>query len=233
MPPLLANVHARFIAAKFDTEGIRPQFARNAVTNRVHVVAPADTQPAYTDRTEAAFDFALGRRLMVCGTIVAFNKGGLEKGGHPVYSFDDDDLCQRCWKAFGEQAWILFDANRQPDTDTDTDTLLDTEGTTTMIEYLVTSERIGRTDNISWRVFADNPAQLSSQITALVRPLLRSAIFEVLLDMNEGTGVIMCGAHVGGRFTFADLADLTALDTFDTRADEAETVANGTGVASP
>lgn len=74
-----------------------------------------------------------------------------------------------------------------------------------MSTYLVTFERIGRNRNPAelWATVA-NPQDLAAQVYRHARPHLGSKDVEVLVNFETGSGVIMCGARVGGSFALAE-----------------------------
>lgn len=211
----VVNAHARWIIGKYDLEGARPLFARNAVSDCVHVLAPGETQPPHESHAAGLLDFHLGRHVMVCGSVVTFNRGGMEKSGHLVAHFDDDTLCRRCVKAFGQRAWILFHRDCRPDTRPD----IRTEPEETMNRYLVTFDRIGRTHNLTMSATVADPQALTGQIAKFARPYLRSRLFEVTIDTDTGEGIIMCGGNNGGTFTFAAANDTPSGTSTDESAD--------------
>lgn len=71
-----------------------------------------------------------------------------------------------------------------------------------MPSYLVEFERIGRNRGVRPMTFAvDGEADLSRSLRAVARQHLRSTDFDVMLDMEAGTGWFACGMHSGGNFS--------------------------------
>ena len=68
--------------------------------------------------------------------------------------------------------------------------------------YCVTFERIGRNHNVAaLGVDVANADELAEEIHKYARPHLRSADYEVCVDLETGEGSIICGMHCGGQFT--------------------------------
>lgn len=70
----------------------------------VHVVGPDEDQPAYTD----VADYYLNRRVR---TVCGFDIRRTALQGAYVGTFDDDLLCSRCHRLFGDDGWMIFDDN--------------------------------------------------------------------------------------------------------------------------
>lgn len=71
-----------------------------------------------------------------------------------------------------------------------------------MKTYLVTFDRIGRNHNVEpLNVQSDGPNHLAEQIYHYARPHLRSRDVDVVVDLDAGSGHILCGFNNGGTFT--------------------------------
>lgn len=72
--------------------------------------------------------------------------------------------------------------------------------------YKIEFERIGRNKSVAAiEVCALGEADLARQIRTAARPHLRSADFDVMLDMDAGAGRFACGTHSGGNFSVTRL----------------------------
>lgn len=71
-----------------------------------------------------------------------------------------------------------------------------------MQTYHITFDRIGRNHNVAPMIATvTDPDQLAAYIHKHARPHLRSRDYDVIVDMDKGTGFIACGMHTGGEFT--------------------------------
>jgi len=113
-PLVVRNRHAAKLIELFDATGQELRFAESTQGTRVHVVAPAETQPPPATKIDAIVDFGVGACTMVCGVRLTLHKGGLEKGGYLVGYFADERLCVSCHRAFGDRAEIIFENNLPP-----------------------------------------------------------------------------------------------------------------------
>lgn len=76
-----------------------------------------------------------------------------------------------------------------------------------MKTYQVEFKRVGRNHHVApITVAVEGEADLCRRIRAHVRPHLRSRDFDVMLDLEAGTGWLACGMHSGGRFTVRSAA---------------------------
>jgi hypothetical protein len=77
--------------------------------------------------------------------------------------------------------------------------------------YQVTFDRIGRMHDVAplQLTFRARPIDVADKVAEAVytyaRPHLRSRDVEVSVDIENHTGSIFCGFHIGGSFTLADL----------------------------
>lgn len=72
------------------------------------------------------------------------------------------------------------------------------------LRYSIRFDRIGRHHKLAPNpvtIDADGEADLARQLRAIARAHLRSRDFDVMLDLDAGTGFFACGLHNGGEFT--------------------------------
>lgn len=70
-----------------------------------------------------------------------------------------------------------------------------------MITYVVTFERVGRYRDLPpLTVRAKDGDHLAKEIYRYVRPSLRSRDVEIVVDIETGDGMIVCGVRSGGTF---------------------------------
>jgi hypothetical protein len=71
--------------------------------------------------------------------------------------------------------------------------------------YICTFERIGRNHYVPpLDVIADHPDEIAFAVYNYARPRLASTDVEVVADLEEMSGTIYVGFHVGGRFTIME-----------------------------
>jgi hypothetical protein len=73
------------------------------------------------------------------------------------------------------------------------------------IKYRIEFERIGRNRDVEpLAVKATNHDDLVEQVYWYARPHLGSRDVDVYVDLEKGTGGILCGFNSGGRFTVTE-----------------------------
>lgn len=76
-----------------------------------------------------------------------------------------------------------------------------------MKTYRVTFERIGRNHHVApMTAKVVDTDQLAEYIHKHARPHLRSRDYDVIIDLEKGTGSIACGFHSGGEVTITQEA---------------------------
>ncbi len=105
-----------------DSCGEQMRFVMALPSRVVHVLTSLEELTTVNGTAfEKIMALMLGPAQTICGKRLELNRGGLEKRGGMVDSFDDNQLCRRCWLAFGrDEGHRIFAANQErPEGETD------------------------------------------------------------------------------------------------------------------